>query len=242
MTPEQAARATATAVSHLAGKFMLDPATYQRGGELGYPGMGFYVGGRGGVLGDVDGDVVAAAFVVFNPAMVRDAWEACAAVSPARTTAEHFAACGYEWARTTFPDDLDTARLADLAAAVVQAASPAGAPLFAAWRALPEPADPPARALHHMNALRELRFAYHGAAVLSAGISPVEAVLVKSPHMAPLFGWTDPAPDVESVREQWQEAEARTEGLMVRALGVLSAEELDELSALAAAAWTASGG
>ena len=46
---------------------MTDPATYAYGAELGFEGMDFYVAGRGGALGDVPADVVAAAFVFFAP-------------------------------------------------------------------------------------------------------------------------------------------------------------------------------
>ena len=71
MNAEEAARANADAVAYLPAGFMLDGATYKRGGELGFDGVDFYTAGRGGALGDVDGMVVAAAFVFFNPEIDR---------------------------------------------------------------------------------------------------------------------------------------------------------------------------
>ncbi len=57
-----------------------------------------------------------------------------------------FAECGHQWGRDKLPDDVDAARLAELEAKVADAASPAGAPVFAGWRALAAPDDPKAAA------------------------------------------------------------------------------------------------
>ena len=94
-------------------------------------------------------------------------------------------------AREQFRRRLRLATLAALLGRVVEAASVAGAPLFAGWRTLPEPDDAPALALHRLNALRELRGALHGAAVLTVGLSPVEAIVVHTPGMIPVFGWQE---------------------------------------------------
>jgi hypothetical protein len=242
MTPEETAIATARPIGQISSHFMLDAATYVHGGELGFEGMNFYVAGRGGVLGRVDADVVAAAFVFFNPATVRVGWEASLAVMEPADAAAAFAACGYEWGRANFPDDLDVERLADLAGAVVTAASPAGAPVFAGWRALPPPADAKALALHHMNALRELRMAHHGAAVLTEGLIPIEAMMVATPYMVPVFGWEEPYPDPEPCRERWERAEAATSRALAADLAVLDESERDEFAALCAAAHAATKG
>ena len=69
-----AATATAAPVSTVGSHFMLDGNTYKRGAELGFQGLDFYVAGRGGVLGDVDADVVSAAFTFFEPDSVRALW------------------------------------------------------------------------------------------------------------------------------------------------------------------------
>ena len=70
MNAEEAARATAEAVVLPACRFHAGRRHLQAGGELGFDGVDFYTAGRGGALGDVDGMVVAAAFVFFNPETV----------------------------------------------------------------------------------------------------------------------------------------------------------------------------
>ncbi|MBK9180117.1 MAG: hypothetical protein IPM45_11240 [Acidimicrobiales bacterium] len=244
MTPEETAAATAEAISGLGSHFMLDGATYAKGAALGFEGMNFYVAGRGGVLGHTDGAVVAATFVFFNPDLVVAGWQQGLDVMPPLRSAEEFAGCAHEWARTHLPDGLDYPRLAELAGTVVAAAAPAIAPLFAGWRTLAEPdaGDAKALALHRMNALRELRGAYHGAAVIAAGLTPMEAVVYRQPHMAPLFGWVEPYPDPAALEARWQQADALTNRMMGAALAVLDERERDELAALANAAHDATKG
>jgi len=171
-----AAATMAPAVSQVGSHFMLDGNTYKRGAELGFEGLDFYVTGRGGALGDVDADVVSAAFTFFEPGNIRTLWEQGTAVMPARRAAQEFAACCATWAEDHVPDELDAARLGDLASRVVAAARPACAAVFAGWRALPVPDAPKARAVHQMNALRELRLGLHGAAIVAAGLSPLQAI------------------------------------------------------------------
>ena len=204
-----AATATAPAVSQVGSHFMLDGNTYKRGAELGFAGLDFYVAGRGGVLGDVDADVVSAAFTFFEPAHVRTQWELGATVMPPSQSAAEFATCCHAWAEEHVPDDLDAARLATLAGQAVATARPACASVFAGWRALPLPTAPKALAVHQMNALRELRLGLHGAAVVAAGLSPLEAVSLKSPGMAPIFGWAELA-EVDGLAPASDDAEQRT--------------------------------
>jgi hypothetical protein len=229
-----AAEATAPAVSKLASHFMLDGQTYKRGGELGFAGLDFYIAGRGGVLGQVDADVVAAAFAFFEPGHVRTQWETGLAVMPAADAAAAFASCGYAWAESHLPDDLDAARLAELAGSVAEGARLACAPVFAGWRRLPVPQTPKAAALHHMNALRELRHGLHAACVVAAGISPLEALSVNQPSMAPIFGWTELA-DTDGAEQRWHGAEAATNTAIAHAYIGLTDAERAEFSELCAA-------
>ena len=137
---------TAAAVSQVGSHFMLDGDTYKRAATLGFEGLDFYITGRGGVLGDVDADVVSAAFTFFEPASVRTLWEQGRRVMPAARAAEEWATSCHVWAEAHVPDDVDASRLGDLAGRVVQTARPAGAPVFAGWRALSVPDAPKARA------------------------------------------------------------------------------------------------
>jgi len=225
MTAHDTATATAAAIGGLASHFMLDPATYATGADLGFPGMSFYVAGRGGVLGEVDADVVTAAFVYFHPDMVREAWESSAGVMSRHAAAEAFAECSHRWAREHLPASFDAAALAELAGAVNAAASPAGAPLFAGWRAMGEPDDAAALAVHRMNVLRELRGGVHACCVMASGLVPEQALAVRTPFMAALFGWPELG-DASVHQPVWDRAEQATDVVMARAFDVL--DEADQ--------------
>ncbi len=232
MDPSETAEATAEAVVTIPAHFMFDPATYEHGGRLGFEGMSFYVAGRGGALGDVDGEVVAGAFVFLEPSLVSAAWDASRGVMPRLEAAREFAGCLHRWAGEHLDGGVDWSRLAELAGRVTASASACGAPLFAAWRHVDEPADPAALAAHRLDLLRELRGAYHGAAVIAAGLTPHEAMMVRSPAMAGIMGWTEPHPEAEPAKAAWEQAEAATNRALGRALEVLSARERAELAEL----------
>jgi hypothetical protein len=229
------AERTRPVVTGLSANFMLDGATYAVAGDAGFNGMDFYGAGRGGVLGDVSADVVAAAFVFFNPSVVAAAWEGSRDVMSRAAAAELFAGCLVTWAGEHLDDDVDWARLAELAGKVVDRASIGGAPVFAGWKALPVPSDAKAAALHQLNALRELRMARHGAAVTALGLDIGAVVCHASPGMAPIFGWdgTEIGPDVPAL---WDEAEALTNQATDHDYAVLDSAEAEEFVALCAAA------
>jgi len=83
--------------------------------------------------------------------------------------------------------------------------------------------------IHHMNALRELRMARHACAVLAAGLTPEEAVMLRSPAMGPIFGWTAAPPDLDDRAAAWDTAEAATDVSFGRLLAVLDEREQVEL-------------
>jgi hypothetical protein len=193
--------------------------THERGQALGLDPWAFYFGGRAGVLGDVDADVVRATFVFFPEEMVDRSWAAARAVMPPTEIVREYA--GIE-------------RLAALLEAVTDAADPAGAPLFAGWRALPRPDDALGRAAQLLTALRELRGAVHAAAVLAAGLTPLQAVLSGpgGEANAEFFGWPKPWPDVSAYRPVWQAADETTDRLAARVFDPLSEQERSELAEL----------
>jgi hypothetical protein len=228
MDATAAATATAAAVSAVGSHFMLDGATYAKGAGLGFGGLDFYARGRGGVLGEVDADVVAAAFAFFEPAHLRGQWEQGTAVMPAADAAAAWAGACHEWAEEHVADDVPGGRLGELLDRVVGAARPACAAVFSGWRALPVPDGPAAHAVHQMNALRELRHGLHAAAIVAAGLTPHEALSLRTPGMAPLFGWPGLA-EVEGLQPRWDSAEAATDAAMAHAYAGLDDSERDEL-------------
>lgn len=235
MNPLEATLASADAINGLGSHFMMDMDTYAHGAELGFDGLDFYVAGRGGALGDVSGSDVATAFVFFEPTYVATSWDRTADILPRDKAAAEFAGVATRWANDHVPDDFDAARLAELAGRVGDAASPAGAPLFAGWRALAEPTadQPKALAIHRVNALRELRGALHGAAILSQGISAHAAVACRTPYMLDVFGWPAPHPDKAEVSDAWDAAQVATDLAVAHAFEPLSEADRAEFAALA---------
>jgi hypothetical protein len=235
MTALDTARAIAPAIGDMGGAHMLDGATYAKGAELGFSGIDFYVLGRGGVLGDTTADVVSAAFYFWNPEQVRTQWANGRAVLDPASSAREWADLCDAYGDAHLPELGPLGRLAEISQKVCESASPAGAALFAGWRELPVPdADrPKARVQHLLYSLRELRGALHGGAVLAMGMSPAEAVVLRAPAMAPLFGWdVDSVPVDKGTKGEWNAAEKGTDLAMARVLRVLSEDELDEYAAL----------
>lgn len=235
-----AAKATAPAVANLASYFMLDMATYAKGGELGFEGLDFYVCGRGGALGDVPGDVVSASFVFWSPSTVVDAWEKGRQVMSPSEAATHFADVSHAWAESHLTGDVDLGRTAALLDTLLTGARSSAAPLFAAWRVQPEPdaSRPAALVLHRMNVLRELRGGLHGAAMIGHGLDPHLAVSIGGPVMLGLYGYDGPHPDTEDpgANALWAAAaEAGEVALGEAAFAVLDEAERDELVDLVAA-------
>lgn len=237
MEPLDAAIASGDAINGLGTHFMMDMDTYAYGASIGFDGVDFYVSGRGGALGEVPAAVVSAAFVFWNPAAIDEAWTRSAPVMPRARAAAEFAGVAHRWAEAHVPADFDAARLAELAGRLGAAASPACAPLFAGWRALDEPDTDrhAALAIHRVNALRELRGALHGAAVIANGIAPRSAVARRTPYMLGVFGWQEPHPDGNEVREAWAQAQAATEQAVAPMFDALSPAERGEFVELATA-------
>lgn len=231
----EAARRSAGAVGDVAARFMLDMDMYGEAAGVGYVGLGFYIGGRGGVLGDVDHTVVHEAFTFFPLETVRTAWDSAGSVEARSDSAERFAGAAASWAGRHLRDDgVDYRRLAELAGRVVDAADADGAPVFAGWRELAEPDGDRELALHRMNALRELRGARHGAAVREVDLDPHEAFMIASPGMAGIFGWSvpDEGPG-DDARRRWEHAEELTDERFGADLAVLDDDELVEFCRLA---------
>jgi hypothetical protein len=169
---------------------------------------------------------------VWNPEAIATQWELGRAVMTPAEAANAWVAVCASFGEANLPDFEGYARLNELMATIVNAASPACAALFAGWRTMPVPGvdAPKARAQHLLNSLRELRGGLHGGALLAAGVTPLEAVAFNAPFMAPIFGWdAENLPDGAAIKERWKAAEAGTNVAMSVPLSVLSESELAEL-------------
>ena len=220
----------------LGSKYMLDPATAEIGKAAGYPdGFAFYMAGRGGVLGDVDADVVYAAFAFFDRGVVRKMWERGVAVEGARKAGSRYAGAADAWGKAHLAAFKSAVRFNELAEKVVQSVDPCGLSLFAGLRSEPLPADPVARTYRLVTYLRELRGCLHINAVAAEGMSGYEAVLASEngAFFAKIHGYQEPHPDVTHLAAARQRAEEATSRSMTQVYErALSGEERAEFARL----------
>lgn len=225
-------------VLELGGAFMISREARAFGATTGVEGFhGAYTRGRGGVLGDVDADVVTAAFGFFEPGCVRAAWESVP-MSAADAADEYMVACR-DFGQRKLAAFGQADRLAELLRRVADAAPSTGVPLFAGWRAMPVPEDGRAAVLQLTHVLRELRGGLHLIAVRANGLTPLQAILVAGspildgPGHAKFLGWTEPfEPVTDDIRVRWEAAEKLTDELIAPCFDVLDDAERDELTAL----------
>ncbi|WP_416969442.1 SCO6745 family protein [Streptomyces sp. 4F14] len=150
--------------------------------ELGVDARTGYFASRSAALGAAPADLVIATFYNFNPQLVRRAipaaWEAA---TPQQFTAARLTGIDATLRRVLGGDvsSPELARAAELArtAAEVTVRHPHGRPLFAAHAALPWPDAPHLVLWHAQTLLREFRGDGHVAALLTAGLSGLEALV-----------------------------------------------------------------
>jgi hypothetical protein len=204
-----------------------------------YPGWSAYFAGRCGVLGEVDASVVQAIVGFFPERTVSRAWASAREIQPLAAASRDYQQVMAGWAARNLDGFDGAARLAALLERLVDAADPAGAPLFAAWRAAERPSDPAALVVQLAHVAREHRGAAHLVAVRAVGLAPLEAV-VAGPYgvaNARYFGWPSPYPEVTpEVAARYRQAEELTDELAGPAYDVFDEAEVAELADLLAVA------
>lgn len=186
------ARRLAAAIEPFAGSVYFSPECHAAYVALGFGPSPTTIGGvampdgpayfcsRGALLGQVPGEVVAAAFAVFNPAVVVPAVTLGWSRTDAATIRAARAGGAVAQLRRILgdePEGLDRARA--LLARAVAAAAPAGKPMFAGVLAGgPPPGDPLGEAWWAADCLRELRGDAHIAGWTAAGFDAVEIGLL----------------------------------------------------------------
>ncbi len=175
--------------------------------------------------------MVISAFAYFNPDLIRKLWEAGRAVEPARQSGSRFATSCAAWGRQRLHDVEGCDRLAELAERLINSVDVAGLTLFAGWRSEPLPEDAAGRAYQLLHVMREWRGSVHIVAVLSGGVTPLQALLAAengSAH-AKLFGWGEGLSNATHLKEQMLGIELLTDNLMLRAYeAMLNAAERTE--------------
>ncbi len=231
MTPQEVAAATATPIGALGRSYFAADAVTEAMRAAGFEGLPRYVGGRGGVLGDVAADVVVSGFALFHPAMIETAWNQTKDQGSPPDAAAALATGIGRWAADTF-GHLDG--LGDFAAAartVFDATEPMSQALYAGWRAMPTPAGAAEAAGLALQTLRELRFGFHVHALSAIGMTPLEAIIAQAnPQQARLFGWTEPFPDPEPLKAAHQQAEQITSDRMTQAYEAIDPDQRAHLA------------
>ncbi|MEV8510369.1 hypothetical protein AB0368_36830 [Actinoplanes sp. NPDC051475] len=166
------------------GMIYFVPEAHQRYAALGLRDRMGYFASRAAAFGPVGAEAVIATFFNFNPALVRaaipEAWRIAAPEDILRTRLE---AADAALRRACGPDLLASPEMAEAAGLARRAAEsasehPEGRPLFAATSALPWPDEPHLVLWHAQTLLREYRGDGHVAALLLAGFSGIEALVL----------------------------------------------------------------
>jgi hypothetical protein len=227
-------RKLAMALEPIAGQVYFSPEAHDAYAALGFspspgtlgsgvhlPDGPAYFTSRGSVMGQVPGQVVAAAFAVFNPAAVvpsvafgwsvTDATTICAARTEGATA---------QLVRILGPEPDGLARATELLSKAVAPLRPEGRPLFAGLSSLGLPDEPMARLWRLTDLLREYRGDVHTAAWTTAGCDATEIGLLSELY------WGLPTRSYVRTRawadDQLTEATERLEGRGLMAGGALT--------------------
>lgn len=226
MQPLEIIQSVAAKTGDIGASFYFTSETLARGKEIGLDGFRFYGLGRGGVLGDVEAEVVRSAFGYFHPAVIDRIWNSARTIVPPRVAAREYIACAHAHGRSRFAALADLDGYVDAASAVIAGVEGVSMPLFAGVRAEPVPADVPAAAMHQAMVLREMRGSAHLLALTSVGLASHIAHAIKRPNDIELFGWQDepPTPD-DADRAAWARAEEITNEVLLPAFAALTDEQ-----------------
>jgi hypothetical protein len=233
LSPRELVAAVCPKINDAGWAFYFVPATIARGEEIGLDVLSFYVLGRGGVLGDVDWQLVQSAFGYFKPSLIEATWEAARAKVSPREAAAAYIECCHAHGRLKLGDVEGLDGFNEAAAAVNDAAAIEGLTLYAGIKKFPLAEDAPARAMQLVTTLRELRGSAHLVANIANGVRPLEAHYGKRPEMLAMFGWDEAeAPELtDEVQARRKAAEATTDEIVLPAFSVLDEGQRQAMSA-----------
>jgi hypothetical protein len=209
------------AIATIGSLHYFDPDTIAAGKEHNLDGFRFYFLGRGGVLGDVEPEVVASAFGYWNPGLVAKMWSSAKERMAPRDAARLYLSRAHELGRKHFAAVPGLDAFCAAAEQVNAAIDPAALALYAGWDAEPLPDDAPARAMQLCVVLREARGSAHLLGVVATGLRPRIAHAIKRPTEGKQFGWDDEPTPTDEERAQWDDAEELTVRQLERWFGVL---------------------
>jgi len=217
--------------------YYFTPTTMARGTELGLKGPQFYFIGRGGLLGNCDSTVVAAAFGYFNPEVIKRAWDSSRQVIDPLVAGRAHLECSAVTGREKLSNVGNLDSFIAAADKVNDAANPEALALYAAFKSEPLVSDAPGRAMQLVSVLREFRGSAHLVAVRAMGLTGKQAHFIKRPNDIAMFGWSaEDAPQIDDeARRRLDEAEHLTDRIVAPAFAVLNEKERNDLLAGATA-------
>jgi hypothetical protein len=194
----------------------------------------FYFAGRGGMLGDVDHDVVTSTLGWFEPNAVKAMFSEGSAIAGSATAAVRMAEAHAKWGDKHFARVEGIEEMVAVTEELVAGLEGSALPIFVGWRNAEPAASAAGRAAQLMQMLREWRGGLHLVATTAAGLTPLEAILTnEGAGQAKFFGWTEPFPDVAAIKGRHDEAEETTDRLC--ALTLAQALESSKFGAFEAA-------
>jgi hypothetical protein len=213
-------RSTSVPIHDMGTAIYLSPDVMGWAAEWGWSNpFAFYFSGRGGMMGDVDADVVRSAFGWFEPNAVKTMYEEGVAVSGAVAAAERMAEAHSMWGRKYFADVEGLDDIVAVTEELVDGLEGSAIPLFVGWRSATRDDSSAGRAAQLMQILREWRGGIHLVATTAVGLTPVEAILTNEGEgQAKFFGWAEPFPSYEAIKYKHGEAEAMTDELSAASL------------------------
>jgi hypothetical protein len=223
-----AARAIARVIEPIVGQVYFAPECHQRYAALGFSpspggskdGVAFpdgpaYFTSRGSALGQAPGELIAAAFGVFNPEVVVPAVTYGWSLTDAATIADERLMGAVEQLRRLLgdrPDGID--RAVELLQRATAPLEPFGRALFAGTLSQPLPGEPLGDLFRLGDRLREFRGDSHIAAWVAAGFDATEIGLLTEPY------WGMPSRTYVRTRA-WSDAQLDAADERLRAAGLL---------------------
>ena len=213
-------RATSEPIHDIGTAIYLSPDVFGWAAEWGWTNpFAFYFAGRGGMLGEVNADIVRSATGWFEPNAVKAMFEEGTAVAGATAAAARMAEAHSKWGDKHYAAVPGLDEIVAVIEQLVDGLEGSSIPLFVGWRDAERSGSTAGRAAQLMQILREWRGGLHLVATTAAGLSPLEAILTnEGPGQARFFGWSEPFPDCAAIKAKHDEAEEMTDELCVSGL------------------------
>jgi hypothetical protein len=215
-----AVQSTSVPIHDIGSAIYLSPDIFGWAAEWGWSNpFAFYFAGRGGMLGEVNADVVTSALGWFEPDAVKAMFTEGTAPAGAPAAAARMAEAHSRWGEKHFAqvDELD--EMVGVIEEMVDGLEGSGIPVFVGWRGAERSDSAAGRAAQLMQILREWRGGLHLVATTAVGLAPLEAILTnEGPGQAKFFGWPEPFADCATIMGKHDEAEAITDRLCASGL------------------------